>query len=318
MSEKLEKAVCLVNVGNLVSRELMDITTSGRADEVDFCERSGVPYFVIPIVPYTNQTRENTKVKQLKKFGNLPNLVAAPVKSLKGYDILLRSWVQQTPFALDAIEDLGGRNVITRDMFDVVNNWPSHVLPEYVNREIGMGTFSQLSSRLDDYAIDGKVFVKTREKIRDGWGILTSVERVLAAGPDALPYLNKSSREESTLALSPDTELIVSQPLEMLAGSDGRTEEYRMWVFNGEVVAATRYGLPDDTNIPSDVVAFAGDFVKAHTDKLPRHYVLDAGRTNGNGVVAVELNDIACSGNTNDGVFGAILTSYFGKDICGK
>jgi len=309
MITDLEKAICLVKIGDRLTEDMPGFLLE-RQNEVDLCKNRDIPYFLINVLPFEQPSQANTKIMQMVKRGTwyLPQ----PITSLERYNIFLRSWLAHTPYALDAIRNLKGHNELDEDSLQIVFNWPMHVSREYTNRDISLLTLSQLKSSAEHYAKDGLVFVKTREKPGSGHGhgVIMTIDQALQAETLGLPYCDSWVNKRRLQKLDGQSTLIVSQPMD-LARDELGTVEYRGWVFNQNLVAISRYAHPENTNVPPAVVSFAEQFSKAHNSRLPRHYVLDLCQTTNGKVCVVEINDIMSAGNTNKLIFGKILDAYF-------
>ena len=124
MKGNLQKAICLVKADSMIPLEMMSSLMKERATEVELCAERGVPYFVAPTIPFQN-IESNIRILRLEQVQGFPNPFERPVKTLEGYCIFLRSWIQQTAPALKAIEKLGGQHELTRENITQIYNWPA-------------------------------------------------------------------------------------------------------------------------------------------------------------------------------------------------
>lgn len=309
MGEQLEKVMCFVSLPNGLPKESLPSIARENLDATDICNELGVRSFIVHINIANKLWQEDIKFAEYIKMGTLtlPN----QVDSLEGYNLLLRSWKAPTPFVLRAIESLGGRNELSLDDYYKAIGWPAYASQDYTHREIGMMPLSEVADSAAKYAIDGRVFAKTAEKLDYGHGTVTALETAMGMSINGVPYIRDRDKKEYTKKVDPETQIILSQPLSFETDAKGN-REYRAWVFDNKVVALVRYGHPDDPEVPSEVSDFCKGFTEAHTGKLPAHYVADVGIANGLGPVVVEVNDIMYAGNMSKGIFKRILEAYRG------
>ena len=134
-----------------------------------------------------------------------------------------------------------------------------------------------------------------------------SLEDLNNALEKGLPY---KSDIKDRISLTPETELILSQPL-CFQKDDIDTLEWRTWIVNSEIGVITRYAHPEIIfPIPDSVTAFAVQFAGMHKGILPKHYVLDIGQTTDRDEVVVKLNSIVESECTNREMFKDIARAY--------
>jgi hypothetical protein len=324
MAEKLRKAMCFV----LLTHGVLNLDPGAfskfyRTDmDAYMTKRLGMPYFIIPI-PNKTDTVESHNDLQLgseknKDYWRPLSHIVDPVESLEGYEVLLRSFLggNLTRCSLDKIEHLGGRNAVTKADMDVVERWPNHILPEAVQRRIRAVKASDLQSVVGDYAIEGRVFAKTAVKEFQGNGIVMDADEFLVdVAKSRLPYrgiiteIGKEPRIGTLYSeITPDTEIIISQPMSLQSDDKG-TMEYRTWVVNGRVAVIDRYLKGVVEKPPAEVAKFAEFFVKNHSSRLPAHYVVDIGLSE-NRPVVIEMGTIMESGGTNNRIFRRILRTY--------
>lgn len=301
----LKKAFSFVHLQRpMVSAALSNKLVRDTENCIDLCIERNVPYFVMETSPFNVPKSPFPVVTYKSKL----NKTTRRVESLQDYLIFVRSLMFHVPGALDTVEKLNGVNEVSSEDNELVYDWPKYVDEQYTGRRVRVARSNILDASLDDYTVDGKVFAKTKNKLKYGNGVLMSVDEFMARSTEGLPYWSVDSHSRKTLEINPDTELIISQPVEFQSSNEGKLE-YRTWVFNGEVIAIYGYdGTP--TKVPDQVGRFANDFVSTHSESLPRHYVIDIGLTKSDEPILVEANDIVSSGNLKVEIFKKLVDSY--------
>jgi hypothetical protein len=296
----------LFSLGSLAPELLKE-----REEEVELCREREITYFVVPIDIFGNKGT----VPKIEICSQIPvglGFLPRPVESLAGYDILSRGYFSTREGTLDLIPKIGGVNVIGREDMILTENWPNVVLPQFTRRKVGIVKVSDLATSVQDYSLDGKVFVKEKVKGQLGHGGVIDMKQALQIPQTGVPYMGgffASEGETEYARADSDNEVILSEPVNFKA-DEKKNLEYRCWIANNQFVAASRYGYPKDQNIPNEISDIAHDFVKAHRGRLPPYYVADFGITADRGVVLVELNDFMCAGNSSREIFGKILDAY--------
>ncbi|MFH1358361.1 MAG: ATP-grasp domain-containing protein [archaeon] len=283
--------------------------------EIELCKELRIPYFLVLTPIFGRIPKEEFIVREEKEL--VPGLkpIRTPVETLAGYEVLLRTNVFNGRNCLEAIANLGGTNVLTSGDMDVIENWPLHVESSYTNRNVGIVRVSELQDKIDGYVVDDKVFAKTKLKMNEGHGKVLSIDEVLRALEEGLPYhkgstLSTDEDKRGIQEISEEDELLLSQPLNLSRDELG-TLEYRTWVVGNRVAIITNYHNPEDFNIPSRIESFTNDFVRQQSGKLPHSYVLDIGIEHSEKrIVVIELNDFMSAGGTNKRVFSEILNYY--------
>ncbi len=273
-------------------------------DCINLCIERGIPYFVMEVSPFGVPNSPFPVVTYKSKL----NKTTRRVESLEDHLIFVRSLMFHVPGALDTVEKLNGVNEVSAEDNKLVYDWPKYVREQYTGRRVSVAQSIALDDSLDDYAMDGKVFAKTKNKIKYGNGVVMSVDEFKARSTQGLPYWSMDSHSRETLEIRPETELIVSQPVEFKRSTED-SFEYRAWIFNEEVIAIYGYdGTPKQ--VPEQIRTFADEFVRAHTEPMPKHYVIDVGLTQGDKPILVEANDIVSAGNLKMEIFEKLVDSY--------
>ncbi len=310
MVESTKKAIGFVKVPFLLSRESQTPIERDTNDAIEVCRAEGIKYFGIPIMPYREINPEEVQIEEYVQWKTLPHLIPRKVQSLEGITVFLRSWAHAVPSALNAITAIGGKNELSMADHNRVLAWPSHVGADYTHRRVGIMPLSEVAQSADQYALQGDVFIKTADKLLHGHGTVVQLEEVLRTAPREIPYLCDLDNTRKVAPLGPETPIILSQPISFEKDSDGSLE-YRVWIFNRNVLVAHRYGDPGNLAVPEMIKQFSQSFVESHKEKFPAHYVLDVGIANKVGPVVVEMNDITYSGNMGPNIFRAISNAFF-------
>jgi hypothetical protein len=136
---------------------------------------------------------------------------------------------------------------------------------------------------------DGKFFAKTSFKAISG--LTDNLLTLLGYDVEMMP---------------PSTEILFSEPLQILTDARGK-REYRCFVVQNRVSSISRYiDYDTDYEIPAQVEEFAAAFVADHRGVLPSCYVLDVAETD-RGMVVIELNGIVASGRYERNDFRKLL-----------
>lgn len=266
-----------------------------RANEIAICAEMGVPCFLILDGPRGRNVRISGHGGQ-NPFGAMSVCDANrhPVETLKPYRVLLRTSGTYEKGALKLIRQLGGLNIAGWQSQKDTRHWYKRVKKEFLKRRVGW--FPLETALVADLGAfrdhNGEFFCKTDCKIRGGTGVTSSVLELFGYDVERM---------------SAQTEVIVSERLDLMADSGGKLE-YRIYVVNGKVSSISRYiDYVTDYEIPRSVAAFAGSFVEAHLTELPSCYVLDVGECRARGPVVIELNGIVASGRYEKNCFRKLL-----------
>jgi len=317
MHKNVKAAVCFITAHGLLPGDLADdempFLVRQAADEILASRENKIPRFLGYVSPFQNTPafEDEFKMKSEEWHDKLRFYDRKPVESLAGYRILLRSFLGHIPLALKSIADLGGENALGVEDMQVTDCWPLYVEHGAVKREVGIAKASELRTAAQRYCIDNRVFVKTARKCPDGHGTVAAIGEVMKTDKNGLPYRVGFGPDGKMgfMKVKPDTDIILSQPIS-LDRDDSETKEYRTWVIDNGVAAITRYGRPDDSDVPQAALGFAKDFAGKHAGKLPKHYVVDIGLAYDLGPVVIELNDLMAAGSTNKEIFMKIFNAY--------
>ena len=306
MTEELQKAFCFM-VPNIDGLEEMIPLAKERQTEISSCRELGMPYFLIPADLFDlSKSDLALKTEKIASLSGRTFSVKKPVESLEGYRVLSRLWPKYVSRALDVITGAGGVNELSHEDFRQAFDWPKYVDPSFLNRKLGIVTASQLGSLVSQYAIDGKVFVKTKVKMLSEKPVIATLEELANVLETGLPSKRLDINKQVCKEVEPTTEIIISEPIPILRDEKGRPYEHRVWVVNNSVSGICSY----EHQLPSDVKQFAYDFVEAHKGRLPKHSVFDIAQTQDRGNVLVEVNDFMCSGNHDIELFKKVIADY--------
>lgn len=314
MNAQPTKAFLFVTERTPISRKLQSSWIRMIEDEIEACKEYKIPHFAIP-VPLEMRTDPLTEddLQVIVEKNRKDGLLMKVVDTLEGYHLLPRNPRGCTQIIVDEIREYGGTSEVNAEELSRVEHWPEYIDMRWTQRKLNVIQMKQLPKEAGKYAIDGKVFAKQARNQRDaGHGIVMPLHEVLKAEECGLPYEGRNLLGEVSdrrLRLSKTDTLIISQPVSMSSDSQG-TLEYRAWIMNNEVTVLTRYGKPEQTNVPQDVRTWARLFAEYNHVRMPPHYVVDIGRTTDRGLVLVEINSITEAGDTTKEIFRKIVTAY--------
>ncbi|MBI2138027.1 ATP-grasp domain-containing protein [Candidatus Woesearchaeota archaeon] len=285
-----------------------------REDEIATIKGLEIPFTYIPLTPLRGPGQEHLKIVEEYKPHGMPGYFPREITSLEGHAVFPRSFIGFTRLVLEAIVKIGGQPIVSLNEFNRQQRWPELVSEEYLKREMAITTVEHLPEMAPQYASDGAVFVKLLEKsIRlnhlPNHGAVAQLEAVVSAEQKGIPFQRKPGaglgtfEKDDFIAVSPQDEVILSNPLHLqLDDSKSGTLEYRFWVFDGEVIAYSRYGGPSEGFIPDAVHLFAHKFIESHKNRIGPHYVLDVGQTTDRGEAVIEINDVMEAGGTSKNI----------------
>jgi len=292
-----------------IPREMLTMALRTIETEKGICREMGIPYVIIPVdlirVP---QSGSQLKIQEeVKNRYSGEGLMPQVLPSLKERQFLLRSLPRFSIVALEAIEHYQGQNFVSIEGFNRNTRWPNHVSDDFLNRKVGIIRVSDLPSQVGSYGLGGKVFAKLLNKPYEGWGVVANLDEMLSMQENGIPYNSRSGGRE-LYPVTPESEILVSQPIEIASDNKG-TLEYRAWILDNQIVAVTRYNDMDDTNIPDKIKTFFAQFANQNADKLLGTYSADAAILTNSKVALVEVHPITEVGS-NDTVSRQLFQAY--------
>jgi len=274
-----------------------------RREEVKMISSLGLPLF------YTDSRNYSTDP------ANLYDNNSRPVDSLSGFELILRDDNISHPNLVEAVSRTGGVLLSSEDERTKVKNWFDYALPAFTKRKIGKITLADLvdnawelkQESIKPYVLANKFFVKTL--VKKFAGVVDLEKKVSEL------ILNLF------IHFSPETPLIISEPLEFVPASDFSKhphQEYRCWIANSKLNSISRYLDEQAHQVPEEASSFALDFARAHKDIFPSLYVADIALDKKRGYVLVECNPLSSAGRYYQNDFRLFLKEFFPEADLGK
>jgi hypothetical protein len=204
-----------------------------------------------------------------------------PVEDLADWKLLPRTSSGKDKDVLGKIVKAQGKPYITAAELQAVEQWIDVVRPEFVKRRIMRVSWDDVFREDGQdrvFKLGNPAFVKSERK---------ASSRVVRDKQDITELL-AGVRHRGCL----HEPMLISEYLNFVQ-VDGRNEEYRCVVVDGQITSvAPYYG----GNTPDDIRLYTQEFVRAHQDILPKTYVVDVGRTKSKEIVVVECGNITSIG----------------------
>jgi hypothetical protein len=268
----------------------------------------------IPFIAFCRETDEildaNVDFEKLDKATTRLFLRArSKSASFRGVECLLSakddSIVKHWPKYIVNPERFLGRSVVHTEKAAFMNAFLEDKLtfPLFVKGD-DKGPDSSLSLRhvLNSKDDAQKLFVSTQSmpKSADTRNLIPGDSHLIRfQQPDWFcPYRESLERGRVTF-VGINFDFIVSDVMQIRQDNigDSGKEEYRCYVFDGNVHSISRYTDYDKTlKAERDVWAFARDFASDHTHVFPISYVVDVARKEDGSLTVVELNPVDASG----------------------
>lgn len=247
------------------------------------------------------------------------------VTNLEDYRVLPRSSVGASKPLIAKIRGLGGISELSESDINGVVDWPTMLSEEFTQRRMTTVPYRDVAKVVEEYGLEGNVFIKTLHKQVSGQGIVVSIDELLGHLENGrMPYNaadTAGNGEKQDFKIQDHSiGVVVSQPVDFLRSSSNIfSNEYRSFVANSNIAHMFTYPIAELEKVPKDAKRFVEHFIKSNESSLPENYVVDVGLLTNGSYCVVELNPFVYSaGLSRKGTRRVLRTFGYSKPVASK